>query len=58
MDICDFVNLTFPVSHLDISDCAGDDDIFKEFFLTFLKQPKLHDVTIAQWELASTRIMN
>ena len=60
LDICDFVNLTPPVSHLDISDCAGADDVLKEFYRAKSgpKRPKLQDVTVAQWGLANTRIMN
>ena len=60
LDICDFVNLTPPVSHLNISDCAGADDVLKEFYQAKSgpKRPKLQDVTVGQWGLANTRIMN
>jgi hypothetical protein len=59
LDICDFVNLSPPV-RIDVGACNGPGEVLEEFYKakTGVRRPKLQDVTVAQWGLANSRIMD
>ena len=58
-DICDFVNLSAPIT-VEWSECKDSAEVLEQYIKakSGAKRPKLEDVTVAQWGIANTRIMD